>query len=78
MTEPLRKVSLDMSGVHNLSLELLELLEDARVDSDLAVASCALTLVRLCSPMRQLSIDEEIKQTTDLIGFSQMAGSVSH
>lgn len=75
MNIPARQVSLEMGQVHDLSLFLLEWLEDQRIDSDLAMAGVALTLVRLAHPLEPLPMDKEILYTQELIQLSQAQGA---
>jgi hypothetical protein len=67
-----KPVSLDMAEVHNLSLVLIELLEDNQVQVNLAVAAAALTLSRLANHGNPLDMQREIKNTQDLIAFAQI------
>lgn len=69
-----REVSLEMGEVSDLSLFLIECLEDNKVSLDMALASLALTLARLSNPFERLTQEQEIKLTTDLMSFMQMNG----
>lgn len=63
-----------MAEVHNLSLELLELLEDEGVTHDLALAAVGLTLVRVANPLTALSAEQEVSYTQNIIQMVQMQG----
>ena len=60
-----------MGEVNDLSLFLIEALEESRTPVDMARAATALTLVRLMNP--RLSEETENKQTMDLMAFASMA-----
>lgn len=67
-----------MAEVHNLSLFLLEAIEEERVSGDLALAACALTLVRLAHPYEPLSKEDEMSFTSELVSMVQLQGGVKH
>lgn len=64
--------------MHNLSLALLELVEEERVDGDLALAAMALTLVRLAHPYEKLDKDDEMAYTSELVSMAQLQGGIRH
>lgn len=63
-----------MGEVHDLSLFLLEFLEEQNIEHDLAIAAVALTVVRLAHPLERLSAESEIAFTQEIIQMSQMQG----
>ena len=63
---------MDMAEVHNLSLVLIEVLEDNNVSVNMATAACALTLSRMANHGTRMSMEREIKNTQDLISFAQI------
>lgn len=69
---PVREVSLDMGEVHNLSLSILEFLEDEGVINDMALAGVALTLVRLANPLTALPAEQEVRFTAEIIQMVQL------
>jgi hypothetical protein len=72
MSAVLSTVSLDMGEVHNLSLILIEVLEDNNVPVNLATAAVALTLSRVANHGVTLSMEREMKNTQDLIAVAQI------
>jgi hypothetical protein len=70
----------NMVDVHNVSMLLLEELEAEQIDSNLAQAAAALTLVRLSSPEQPLEPEKEIagvKALMDYMSFYFIEGKVN-
>lgn len=67
----MNRASYDLTEVHDLSVEILEFLEDQDITVGLAVASLALSLGRLMNPRQgPLSEAEEINYTQNLMEWS--------
>lgn len=65
------RVEFDMEEVHNISVDLLTMMEEDKITMALGVAALALSIGRLCSD-KVLSIDEEIKFSQDLMEYLGM------
>lgn len=77
MGGPINKVLIPMGEVYDLSLVLIEFLEEEEYRRDVAAAACALTLARLVCPT-VLEEDQEVKLTQDLITFAMIPNQTVH
>ena len=65
------KVAFDLQEVHNVSVDLLSLMEEDRITMAMGIAALALSIGRLASE-KELSQEQEVKFCQDLMEWLGM------